>query len=509
MTSIFISPSSIRCKTLPSLDNSPEILSYSKEPTINSNKKDFLQERKKTLKEFIYVAFIVLSLGLSIISIIISSSLKKDNNNETNPTEKNYFLSSINFMNKTIDGQKAEINLLKNLISKMQNEINEKYQSLSKYAIQVDEKGQEKNQMVLDLFQNMTDVYNNQTDFTQKINSMSTNISKLNSELINVTKNLVDTNLTQIIERSEVLGKFIVSTDKFLQYSNYMYTAEGLNVYDDIFLALEASEIRKFGNPFGWDIITYRKSPYLGKKMFCMLNNDKHEGIFFNATKKNYTLLWLRIPLDMPSTFGIYELNEDNQVILESWEKYGLSQVNPILPDGGSSGISYHQWISIPIRKKINYLIKTEENSMGWISGMALGQNLWNHAKNFAHLFLIENSGVLIDQRGNIFINSYGVLQVSVIPNGLDKILYFAGVRGENHQKIQINGKTAESLRVGFGRDVFATHYSKNLYMGTKVPKEWISEEMKTLKVEIYVDKDQGENSSGFYFMEAGTHDYI
>ena len=144
---------------------------------------------------------------------------------------------------------------------------------------------------------------------------------------------------------------------------------------------------------------------------------------------------------------------------------------------------------------------------MGWISGLALGQNLWSHVKNSAHLFLIENSGVLIDESNNIFINSYGFLQVSVIPNGRDKILYFAGVRGENHQKIEINGKTAERLREGFGRDVFAGHYSKNLYMGTKVPKEWISEETKTLQVEIYVD--QGENSSVFYFMEAGTHDYV
>lgn len=505
MTTVYISTpkNRDRVKTLTSLDDSPEILKYAKEP---GNPNVVLQEKKKNLKEALYAAFIILAFGLSVISIIISASLKKENS-EANLTEQNYFLGNISNLNKKIDDQNAEIGNLTRIISQMKEESNEKFLGLSNSVKSVDEK-QEKNHILLDLLQKQIyDVLNNQSEFTQKMDIISTNLSNLNTDLINVTKDLVDTNLTQIVEKSQILQNFIAETETNKQYSNYMYSSEGLIVYDDIFLALEASEFGMFGNPSGWDATTYRTNPYFGKMLLCILNKNKNEGIILKTKDKSYTLLWLRVPSDMVSIFAIFELNDQNQVTLESWEKFGASQANQIAPDGGPAETPSHLWISIPLRNHSNYLIKTEENSKGWISGMALGQNLWNHVKNSADLFLVENSGVVMDEDKNVYIYSYGVLQVPVIPNGKDKILYFAGVSGEDHKKIVINGKNGERLREDFGRDVFAGHYSKNLYLATKIKKEWIGEGNRTVQVEIYVDP--GEIRSGFYFLEVGTHDYI
>ena len=91
----------------------------------------------------------------------------------------------------------------------------------------------------------------------------------------------------------------------------------------------------------------------------------------------------------------------------------------------------YHTWISMPLRQLGNYYLASYENEC-WISGIAFGKNLWNHAYNHEHnYFMKHNGGTKItgegdwhgDYIGNIN-NGEFELFVPIIPNNKNKILY-------------------------------------------------------------------------------------
>lgn len=98
------------------------------------------------------------------------------------------------------------------------------------------------------------------------------------------------------------------------------------------------------------------------------------------------------------------------------------------------------------------------------------------------------------------------------MPNGKDKILYFVEYNwdwvGVNHGSIKINGILVDRLSTAFVNNPFAAHYNSkrnSRYVATRVPKELIDPIEAFLTVEI----DMRIQQSGFYFREAGTHDYM
>jgi hypothetical protein len=64
----------------------------------------------------------------------------------------------------------------------------------------------------------------------------------------------------------------------------------------------------------------------------------------------------------------------------------GKRRLLEIGPDGGAPfyNKNSHAWIPIPIRKSGDHILYSHTFSSGYISGIAFGNNLWNHAKNAA-----------------------------------------------------------------------------------------------------------------------------
>jgi hypothetical protein len=89
----------------------------------------------------------------------------------------------------------------------------------------------------------------------------------------------------------------------------------------------------------------------------------------------------------------------------------------------------------MPVRKAGDYIIQSTVSNGGWISGIAFGKNLWNHAKNSAYAF--ENALNGGDRTESIFTMDFSndqvtaipsgkitELKIPVVPSGKDKIVY-------------------------------------------------------------------------------------
>jgi len=80
-------------------------------------------------------------------------------------------------------------------------------------------------------------------------------------------------------------------------------------------------------------------------------------------------------------------------------------------------------------------VIQSDTDIGHWISGIAFGKNLWNHAKNSAYAFFKKindgsNIGLESDKWNNDVLayipkDETTDLMVPIVPNGKDKILYF------------------------------------------------------------------------------------
>jgi len=149
---------------------------------------------------------------------------------------------------------------------------------------------------------------------------------------------------------------------------------------------------------------------------------------------EGYSNIWVRVTNDRTNIFRIAALGE----LSDSVEKYACfaRSLNEISPDGTTSDTYWNvnKWCPMPVHKNGDYIIYTDRDTEGWISGIAFGKNLWNHAKNggLAYVWNI-NDGTATEwsQGGNNWNNDYLTrfdqskvydIKVPVIPSGKDNL---------------------------------------------------------------------------------------
>ena len=303
---------------------------------------------------------------------------------------------------------------------------------------------------------------------------------------------------------------------------NYMYR-EAV-VYQDIFAAYQTRVFEKRGAAAGWDETSYSTSSTLwyGRKILKIgagVQASNANGITVHVPS-GYNVLWLRVLSDRWETFRVMSAvyTETQQAIYAG----GWRNLNEISPDGGSADgyNTFHTWVPIPLYFSGDYWVFSDANSDDWISGIAFGKNLWNHAMNSAVAYfwaLNGGSGVTWHSVWNNDVLAYlnaGVisqLYVPVVPSGKNKLLYFVEHNnnwvGTMHGSVKVNNYDNERLRTSY-HNPFATHHSSKIYqryVAALVPASVIPSGSKFLKVEI----DLTFSDTNFHFREVGTHDYI
>ena len=302
---------------------------------------------------------------------------------------------------------------------------------------------------------------------------------------------------------------------------NYMY--RDAVVYQDIFAAYQTRIFQQRGAPAGWDETSYSSTLWNGRKILKIgagVQASNANGIVVHPPS-GYNVLWLRVLNDRWETFRVMSAvyTETQQAIYAG----GYRNLNEISPDGGSAD-SYntaHTWVPIPLYFTGDYYVFSDANSDDWISGIAFGKNLWNHAMNSAvayYWFLNGGSGVgwysenwNNDQLATLTPGIINQLYVPVVPSGKNKLLYFVEHNnnwvGTQHGNVRVNDYDSERLRTSY-HNPFATHHSSKFYqryVAALVPASVIPSNAKFIKVEI----DMTYSDTKFHFREAGTHDYI
>ena len=302
---------------------------------------------------------------------------------------------------------------------------------------------------------------------------------------------------------------------------NYMY--RDAVVYQDIFAAYQTRVFEKRGAPAGWDETTYSSTLFLGRKILKIgagVQASNANGIVVHVPS-GYNVLWLRVLSDRWETFRVMSAvyTETQQAIYAG----GFRNLNEISPDGGSADSYnlYHMWLPIPLYFPGDYFVFSDANSDDWISGIAYGKNLWNHAMNAAvaySWFLNGGTGVTFesanwnnDVLSKLLPGIINQLYVPVVPSGKNKLLYFVEHNsnwvGTMHGGVRVNDYDIERLRTSY-HNPFATHHSSKFYqryVAALVPANIFANTAKFLKVEI----DMTMSDTAFYFREVGTHDYI
>jgi hypothetical protein len=303
---------------------------------------------------------------------------------------------------------------------------------------------------------------------------------------------------------------------------HYMYK-EAL-IYQDIFEALELGVISKYGSPFGWDELSYRVNEWNSRKMLKIGNGPQTNG---NGLKvkipEGFNNIWVRVTNDRTNIFRIAALEDPS----DSVEKYACfaRSLNEISPDGSTSDTYWnvHKWCPMPIHKKGDYIIYTDRDTEGWISGIAFGKNLWNHAKNggLAYVWNI-NGGTPTEwsQGGNNWNNDYLTrfdqskvhdIKVPVVPSGKDKLVYLIehnnNWEGTMHTGLWVNNQPIDRFRTSF-QNPFAVHYNSKIYqryLAAKIPKELINIDDKFINLRV----DMTRSNAAINFRELGTHDWF
>jgi len=307
---------------------------------------------------------------------------------------------------------------------------------------------------------------------------------------------------------------------------NYMY--KEAVIYQDIFNAYNSNIIQKVGTPSGWDDTSYATNPWNLRRILRIGGGvqSNGNGMLVNIPS-GYNVLWIRILNDRWTTFRVQPRRDDNTVdFSDQIEIYagGFRLLNEISPDGAGPDSQWdvNKWMPIPIRAAGKYIIYSAQNSDSWISGIAFGKNIWNHAMNSAVAFL----WALNPQTGNIgwvgqnwnndqlaYFPAGQVVEVSVpvIWTGGDKIIYIAEHNnnwvGTMHGNVFINGHAVERFRTSYSNP-FATHFNSKFYMrymATRIPAALIQQGDKFVLLKI----DMTIANNNIHFREIGTHDYI
>jgi len=307
---------------------------------------------------------------------------------------------------------------------------------------------------------------------------------------------------------------------------NYMY--KDAIVYPDIFNALESNIIQKSGAPVGWDQTSNAQTVWNLKRILRIGNTlqSNANGLQVNIPA-GYDVLWIRVLGDRWETFRVSPSSPTASANFTDWTEYyaaGYRNLNGISPDGSApdSQWNIHQWIPIPIRQQGSMWVYSDRNSDCWISGIAFGKNLWNHAMNPAVAYLWKLNpqyGEITwvsenwnnDQVGKFEQNSNTEVSVPVVFSGKDKIIYLVEHNnnwlGSQHGRVFVNGQEVERFRTSYDNPFSTHHNSKiyNRYMATRIPKSLIKQGDRFVRLRI----DMIPCNNHLHFREIGTHDYI
>jgi len=325
---------------------------------------------------------------------------------------------------------------------------------------------------------------------------------------------------------TSTLNSLVGGTSKYNSsgYNLIHYLYGDAVVYQDIFNAYNSNIIQKVGSPAGWDETSYATNPWNGKRILKIgggVNNDAN-GIRVNVPSGGYDVLWIRILNDRWESFRITkDGGQDSSEIYAS----GYRRMTAISPDGTSPDSQWdvHAWMPIPIRSAGSYMIYSAQNSDDWISGIAFGKNLWNHAMNSAVAYYWKLNGGTgnvawntenwnNDQLGYLPAGGVYELIVPVVYSGNDKLIYIIqhndNWNGTMHGAVSVNGQSVERFRMSYYNNPFAVHFGSKLYnryMATRIPASLIQPGDKFVTLRI----DMGQTNNHLYFREIGTHDYI
>jgi hypothetical protein len=302
------------------------------------------------------------------------------------------------------------------------------------------------------------------------------------------------------------------------QRKNFMYTDEIL-VHQDIYSALQRGVIEKSGSPDNWldNYPVWNKRNILRFGIGRITAND---GLKVNVPE-GYNVLWVRILNDRWFHMRVKYVEDKEQGEIEKYAS-GFRNLNEYSPDGAAPDTQWttHMWMQIPLRMAGAVVLTSEVNSDSWISGIAFGKNLWNHARNSAVAYhWAINGGEAMrwhthnwnnDQLCSLNAGAIRVLRVPVIPNGRDKMVYLVEHNnnwvGTMHGEVWIGTNRVDRFRTSWNNNPFATHYNGKMYdryMATIVPANLIQPTDKFIELRV----DMSMSDHHIHIREAGTHD--
>jgi len=311
---------------------------------------------------------------------------------------------------------------------------------------------------------------------------------------------------------------------------DYMY--KDAIIYQDIFHIYDQGIIQKRGSPKGWDETSYVSTKWNQRNILNIGAGANANGVGLKVNiPPNYDVLWIRVLNDRWAVFKVCPLTSDDQTDFPAsqYERYasGFRNLNSISPDGAApdSQWNLHMWVPIPIRGGSGtkaYMVQSDVNSDDWISGIAFGKNIWNHAVNTA----IAYSWALGGGIGTTYMSPnwnndmYAVFAggsdvevfVPVVYSGKDKMIYLVEFNnnwtGTQHTAVYVNGKKVERFRTSWSNP-FARHHNSKIYcryMATRIPAKMVKPN--DLYIAVRVDMTENGTDMNLNFREMGTHDY-
>lgn len=304
---------------------------------------------------------------------------------------------------------------------------------------------------------------------------------------------------------------------------NRMYP-EAPIVYQDIFDALNAGAIQKFGNPT-YDDTTYRGQSLWGERHIIRFggNNEVDGNGALVTIPPGYDTVWVRVLGERWNVIHAYFTDGED---LGLWAG-GWRSANSYAPDGtlADGWAAYHQWTPIPARRagKLGLISKSNTDKDFWISGLAFSKNPWGHAAQSAVGYhWAVNGGSATgwsepnwnsDSLAYIPSKTQLVLKVPVVPSGRDKLLYLiehnSNWNGASHTAISVGGKPIEQFMATYDNP-FSRHWnskSYERYIATRIPKDHIPANVRHIDVIIDMAKQGGKDYNTINFREIGTHD--
>ena len=372
----------------------------------------------------------------------------------------------------------------------------------------------------------MSDVQNKiDSKITNKINQVSTQqydyqsiIDNLNKKLIekiekisaDVNSNIADVQIKNVVR----------SGDDNSMSPNRHYLYKEAIIYQDIYQALNTGVIKKVGNPVNIDDTSFRVNPWNKRKMLRMGMGAQPNGNGYKTTiPEGYNVLWLRVSNHVWFTVKVTYL-DGNKEYMGSFAA-GWRSLNEISPDGttpDTNNVS-HVWFNIAVSRPGEILMSTDVNCDGWVSGIAFGKNLWNHAKNSAVAFHWALNGGTnsewethdwnSDHLSNFRGGKKHDLFVPVHPSGKDKFIYFVEPNMNEisimHQELSVNDVKIERFRTSYDNP-FARHFNSKFYsryIAARIPNDLIKPNQRFIKLTI----DMTLSDHVLRFREFGTHD--